>query len=106
MFVTHIRGNSMHLLIPDGSLCAFRSQIAAPYEGKIVLLEDYSKVGGNRYYVKRYRTSTQADPLKQGDRAWLHERIKLESINPDYRPLEVPSARKVNVIGEFVFVVE
>jgi hypothetical protein len=105
MFVTHITGRSMEPVIPDGALCAFRSRVSAPYEGKIVLMEDYSKVGGNRYSVKRYKASTQADPLKEGDPAWLHERITLESINPDYRPIEIPSTRKINVIGEFVFIV-
>ena len=105
MFVTHITGRSMEPLIPDGTLCAFRSRVSAPYEGKIVLVEDYSKVGGNRYSVKRYRASTQGDPVKEDDPAWLHERITLESINPEYRPMEIESERKVNVIGEFLFVV-
>jgi SOS-response transcriptional repressor LexA len=105
MFVTHIEGRSMEPTIPNGSLCAFRSNVSAPYEGKIFLMEDYSEVGGNRYAVKRYRTSINADPNKEGDLAWLHERITLESINPDYAPWEVTSARKVNVIGEFVFTI-
>ena len=105
MFVTHIKGRSMAPIIPDGSLCAFRSSVSAPYDGKIVLMEDYGKAGGNRYAVKRYRTSINADPNKEGDRAWLHERITLESINPDYPPWEVASAQKVNVIGEFVFTI-
>ena len=105
MFVTHIEGRSMIPTIPDGSLCAFRSNVSPPYDGKILLMEDYGEVGGNRYAVKRYRTSVNADPNKEGDRAWLHERITLESINPDYAPVEVASDAKVNVIGEFVFTV-
>jgi hypothetical protein len=105
MFVTHIEGRSMEPDIPDGSLCAFRSNVSAPYDGKIVLMEDYGEVGGNRYAVKRYRTSTKADPNKKGDHAWLHERITLESINPDYAHWEVASSEKVNVIGEFVFTI-
>jgi hypothetical protein len=105
MFVTHIRGRSMEPDIPNGSLCAFRSRVSLPYEGKTVLLEDYSKTGGNRYFVKRYHASKQTDPNKEGDPGWLHERITLESINPEYRPVEIPSARKVNVIGEFAFIV-
>jgi SOS-response transcriptional repressor LexA len=105
MFVTHVEGCSMAPIIPDGSLCAFRSSVSAPYDGKIVLMEDYGRAGGNRYAVKRYRTSMNADPNKEGDKAWLHERITLESINPDYAPWEVAAAQKVNVIGEFVFTV-
>ena len=105
MFVTHVEGCSMEPIIPDGSLCAFRSNVSAPYNGKVVLMEHYGEVGGNRYAVKRYRTSMNADPNKEGEQAWLHERITLESINPDYAPWEVASAQKVNVIGEFVFTV-
>lgn len=105
MFVTHITGRSMEPLIPDGSLCAFRSHVSRPWDGKIVLIEDYSKVGGNRYVVKCYRASKHADPMRESDPAWLHERVTLESINPAFRPLEIPSDRKINVIGEFTFVV-
>ena len=89
MFVTHITGRSMEPIIPNGSLCAFRSQVTGPWEGKTVLIEDYSKVGGNRYAVKRYHASGQ--------------RIILESINPAYRPIEIPAGRKINIIGEFAF---
>jgi len=103
MFVTHVKGDSMEPVIPDGSLCAFRSDVSEPYNGKIVLMEDYSEPGGNRYAIKRYLASGKADPNKKGDAAWLHERITLESINPDYAPMEIASAQKVNVIGEFVF---
>src|SRR6202021_2716967 len=35
MFVSHIKGNSMEPLIPDGSLCAFKSNVSEPYDGKI-----------------------------------------------------------------------
>jgi hypothetical protein len=106
MFVTHIEGRSMEPTIPDGSLCAFRSNVSAPYDGKILLMEDYGEVGGNRYAVKRYRTSSNDDPDKQSDQAWLHERITLESVNPDYTPWDIASAQTVNVIGEFAFVVQ
>jgi SOS-response transcriptional repressor LexA len=105
MFATHIKGDSMEPTIQDGSICAFRSDVCAPYNGKILLMEDYSETGGDRYAVKRYRTSSNADPNKKGDAAWLHERVTLESVNPDYPPTDIPSAAKVNVIGEFVFAI-
>jgi Peptidase S24-like len=103
MFVSHIKGTSMEPLIPDGSLCAFRSDVSEPYDGRILLMEDYGEIGGNRYSVKRYRVSKKADPTGKADPQWLHERFTLESLNPDFAPMEVASARKVNVIGEFVF---
>jgi hypothetical protein len=103
MFLTHIKGCSMEPTIPDDSLCAFRSDISAPFDGKVLLMEEYGEAGGSRYAVKRYRASKNPDPNTQGDQAWLHERITLESINSNYPPWDIASARKVDVIGEFVF---
>jgi len=105
-FVAHIKGRSMEPTIPDGSLCAFKSRVSKPYDGKVLLMEQFVATGGNRYTVKRYRPSQEADPHKKGDREWLHERITLEALNPDYPCLEIPSDEKVGVIGEFVFVVQ
>lgn len=93
----------MEPLIPDGSLCAFRSEVSKPYDGKILLLEDYEEAGGNRYSVKRYRVSKIDEPAGKEHRRWLHERFTLESLNASFAPIEIASDRKVNVIGEFVF---
>ena len=105
MFVSHIKGNSMEPLIPDGGLCAFKSNVSEPYDGKILLMEDYGEIGGNRYSVKRYRVSGNADPAGDATPGWLHQRFTLESLNTDFAPMEIASARKVHVIGEFVFTV-
>jgi SOS-response transcriptional repressor LexA len=106
MFVTHVEGRSMQPKIPDGSLCAFRSNVSAPYHGKVLLLERYGETGGNRYTVSQYRISKNIDSHKEGDREWLHERFTLEPLNPEFPPWDVASDEKVNVIGEFVFVVQ
>jgi phage repressor protein C with HTH and peptisase S24 domain len=103
MFVIHVKGISMEPNITDGSLCAFRGNVVAPYEDKVVLMEQYGEPGGSRYTVKLYHSSKNLDPHKEGDEAWLHERITLESTNPDFNSWDVASAVKVNVIGEFVF---
>jgi SOS-response transcriptional repressor LexA len=105
MFVIHVKGVSMEPNITDGSLCAFRGNVIAPYEGKVVLVEHYGEPGGNRYTVKLYHSSKNLDLHKEGDKAWLHERITLEPTNPDYKSWDVASAGKVNVIGEFLLVV-
>jgi phage repressor protein C with HTH and peptisase S24 domain len=105
MFVTHVKGHSMEPKIPDGSLCAFRSNIAGSYDGKVLLVEHYGETGGNRYTVKLYRSSKNLDPHRQGDDGWLHERITLQSLNPDYPSWDVASAGTVRVIGEFLFLV-
>jgi SOS-response transcriptional repressor LexA len=105
MFVTHVRGDSMEPEIPDGSLCVIASNLVGSPDGKVVLVEDYGGTGGNRYTIKRYRVSMNADPHTEGDAAWLHERFTLESLNPAYKSWDVASAGSVRVIGEFLFVV-
>jgi len=100
----------MEPLIPDGSLCVFRGELTGSRDlgssdGKVVLVEHYGEAGGNRYTVKRYCTSKNPDPNREGDAAWLHERITLESLNPDYKSFDVPSSATVLVLGEFLFVV-
>jgi hypothetical protein len=91
--------------IPDGCLCAFTKDVSTPYDGKVLLIEQYEEVGGNRFTVEQYRTSANIDPYIEGDGSWLHERITLTPLNPDYPPWDVASDRKIRVVGEFVFVV-
>jgi len=106
MFVTHVKGHSMEPRVPDGSLCAFRSDVPVPYNGKVLLLEKYGEDGGNRYTVSQYRTSKNVEPHREGDGAWLHEPFTLEPLNPEFPPWDVGSDEKVNVIGEFAFIVQ
>jgi hypothetical protein len=103
MFVIHIKGFSMEPDILDGSICAFTANVIAPYDGKTVLLEQYGEIGGNRYTVKLYHRSGNVDPQKVGDQTWLHERITLQSRNPNFDSWDIASDGKVNVIGEFLF---
>jgi len=105
MFVTHVRGYSMAPEIPDGSLCVINGRPVDSHDGKVVLVEQYGDGEGSRYTIKRYRISKNADPDKEGDAGWLHERMTLESDNPDYQSWDEASARKVRVLGEFLFVV-
>ena len=105
MYVTHIKGHSMEPTIPDGSLCAFRGTVSAPYEGKVVLIEDPDQTGGNRYTVQRYHTSKNTDRNTRPNGTWLHERVTLEPINRSCPSWDIASAHNIGVIGEFVFVV-
>jgi hypothetical protein len=103
MFVIHIKGFSMEPDILDGSICAFQANVAPPYDGKTVLLEQYGEAGGDRYTVKLYRKSKDVESPSVGDASWLHERITLESRNPDFDSWDVASDGKVHVVGEFLF---
>jgi hypothetical protein len=105
MFVTHVKGHSMEPTIPDASLCAFRSKVDGSWHGKVLLIEQYGESGGSRYTVKLCQLSKHSDPTRQGDEAWLHQRVTLQSINPNYESWDVASAAKIRPLGEFLFVV-
>jgi hypothetical protein len=105
MFVTHVKGHSMEPKIPDGSLCAFRSHIVGSFDGKVLLVEDYSESEGKRYSVKICRIASDSGDTERANEAWLHQRVTLESLDPAYKPWSVTSAAKVRPIGEFLFVV-
>lgn len=102
MFVAEIVGHSMEPLIPDGSLCVFRRGVAGSRGGRLVLVENLETAGTNRYTVKRYRSEKTA--TQEG---WKHERIRLESLNPDYPSWDLdPDEEKYRIIAEFVRVLD
>jgi len=105
MFVAHVYGHSMEPEIPNVCLCAFRSKIVGSEEGEVLLIEQCNESGGGSYTVKVVHVSKAVDPNEQGDSAWLHQRLTLESTNPDYKSWDVASAEKIRVLGEFLFVV-
>jgi phage repressor protein C with HTH and peptisase S24 domain len=105
MFVTHVKGHSMEPQIPEVSLCAFRSEIVGSMDGKVLLIEQYVESGGNRFTVKRCHVGKAVDPDEKADNMWLHERMILESTNPEYKPIDVFPDQKIRVLGEFLFVV-
>jgi len=103
MFVARVVGRSMEPLIADGSLCAFRANVAGSRQGKLVLVENLgeSDEGGERYTVKRYRSSKKV----ADDGSWEHERILMEPLNPEFEPWEITEDDRVRVLAEFIAVV-
>ncbi len=101
MFVARIAGHSMEPLIPDGSLCVFRRGVVGSRQGRLVLVE--RQTGKNdEYSVKRYRSKT----VKTGDE-WRHERIWVESINPEFEDWDLGSNEDgFRIIAEFVRVLD
>ena len=101
MFVARIAGRSMEPYIPDGALCVFRAGVTGSRQGRLVLVEHLDMTGNNRYTVKRYRSEKA-----QGE-TWRHERIRLESLNPDYPSWDLnEDPDKYRVLAEFVRVLE
>jgi phage repressor protein C with HTH and peptisase S24 domain len=103
MFVAQIAGHSMEPRIPDGSLCVFRHGVTGSREGRLVLVENLETSGNNRYAVKRYQSKKAASGPSDIDAGWRHERIRLESLNPDYPSWDLdPDEEKYRILAEFV----
>lgn len=102
MFVAEIVGHSMEPMIPDGSLCVFRSGVSGSRAGRLVLVENLETTGTNRYTVKRYKSEKTAS-----EQGWRHSRIRLESLNPDYPSWDLdPDEEKYRIVAEFVRVLD
>ena len=102
MFVAEIAGHSMQPLIPDGSLCVFRHGVAGSRQERLVLAESLDAIGNNKYAVKRYQSTKAAT-----EEGWRHERIRLESLNPEYPSWDLdPDEEKYRIVAEFVRVLD
>jgi SOS-response transcriptional repressor LexA len=102
MFVAQIAGHSMEPRIPDGSLCVFRRGVTGSRQGRLVLVEDLESGGNNRYAVKRYQSSKT-----ESEQGWRHERVHLESLNPEYPSWDLdPDEDKYRILAEFVRVLD
>lgn len=102
MFVARVRGRSMEPKIRDGSWCLFRKCPPGSREGKVVLVQ-FSGTSdaetGSRYTVKKYHSEKVAT-----EESWVHQRIQLLPLNPEYKLIEVEpgEAEQMIVVGEFV----
>jgi SOS-response transcriptional repressor LexA len=103
MFVARIAGRSMEPKIPDGSLCVFRFGVAGSRQGRLVLVEQTGGGANDRYTVKRYRSEKRPS----GDGSWSHERIRLESLNPEFPSWDLdPEQDRYRIVAEFVAVLD
>ena len=103
MFAARIAGRSMEPEIPDGSLCVFRHGVTGSRQGRLVLVEQSGGGANDRYTVKRYRSVKKQTP----EGAWSHERITLESLNPEFQSWDLePSEDRFRIVAEFVRVLD
>lgn len=99
MFVAQIAGHSMEPVIPDGGLCVFRAGVTGSRVGRLVLAEHRD---ANAFAVKRYKSEKVST-----EEGWRHERIRLESLNPDYPSWDLdPDEEKYRILAEFVRVLD
>lgn len=107
MFVAHVVGRSMEPLIPDDSLCVFRSGVTGTRQGKYLLIEKFDENDfAGRYTVKRYtsqKRQKRGESEEEAEAAWEHTSIRLEPLNRDFEAFEL-SPDRFRVIAEFVAV--
>lgn len=103
MFVAKVVGQSMEPLIPNNSYCIFKLDVVGSRQGKIVLvqhrnIEDVDT--GGSYAIKKY----QSEKREEKDGTWHHEKIILEPLNNDYKPIVLSnvSEDEFKVIAEFI----
>jgi SOS-response transcriptional repressor LexA len=99
MFAAKIAGRSMEPVIPDGSLCVFRSGVSGSRQGRLVLVEALGRGGNDRYTIKRYHSQKAELP----DGSWTHERIRLEPLNAEFEAWDLdPDEDRYRIIAEYV----
>ncbi|MDP8980762.1 MAG: S24 family peptidase [Acidobacteriota bacterium] len=103
LFVAHIEGTSMEPLIPNHSLCVFRSGVVAgSRQGRLVLVQSLDPAG-DAFAIKRY----SSEKTVAGDGVWRHTGVRLESLNPDGPTWNLdPEEEKYRIMAEFVRVLD
>ena len=102
MFAAQVVGRSMEPLIPDGSLCLFRTPVTGSRQGRRLLIEQFGETDfAARYTVKKYSSVKR----ETGDGDWEHERIRLEPMNREFVAFDL-GPEQFRVIAEFVEVLE
>jgi hypothetical protein len=98
MFAARARGGSMEPPISNGAWCLFHLKNGGTRQDRIVLVEDQSKPGIERYTLKRYHSRIVDFP----DGSWSHEEILLFPLNRSYSPIRLQADGIYRVCGWFV----
>lgn len=108
MFACKVVGESMNMVIPNGSACLFRFDPGGSRNGKIVLVERSDVIdedSGSHYTVKEYESFKSED-----ESGWHHKKIMLKPLSYDkaFEVLEITEDQSscFRVVGEFLRVLE
>lgn len=103
-FVCQVIGESMNIIIPNGSWCLFKKYPAGTRNGKIVLVHHGSLQDadlGKGLTIKRYESQKVVS-----EEGWIHSSIilKPESNNPEFKNiiLKDDELSDLQVVGEFI----
>src|SRR5260370_15079539 len=105
MFAARVVGRSMEPLIPDGSLCLFRSGVVGSRQNKRLLVQTIGATDSSAEVTVKKYTSTKSAHEGQ----WGHDSITLKPLNPEFQAMEFSAAdehQQFRVIAEFVQVLE
>ncbi len=100
LYAVHVTGHSMEPEIPDGSIAIFRALPAGSRQNRRVLVwRRGASAEGGEFTVKVYESDKTV--IEDG---WLHTRIRLKPLNPEYPVLELDDDSEYRVLGELVTV--
>jgi DUF2075 family protein len=106
-FAARVHGRSMEPLIPDGSLCLFRFDVAGSRGGRVVLVQHHAISDpdlGGCYTVKKYRSLKIQEADAGADAIWSHAAIQLLPLNGEFPTIWInpDQVAELRVIAEFV----
>lgn len=103
-FACKVQGESMNRIIPNGSICLFRTERGGSRNGKIVLVEHTDLIdqdSGCHYTVKEYESVKSED-----NNGWSHQKIMLKprSYDKSFQSIVLPDddLNGYKVVGEFL----
>ena len=98
MFAVRSWGSSMEPKVRDRMWCLFHLDVVGTRQDRIVLVEDQSSIGLNRYTLKKYFSRKIDFP----DGTWAHEEIVLLPLNRSYGRIPLLADGSYQVLGWFV----
>ena len=98
MFAVRARGDSMEPKIRNRMWCLLHPDVVGTRQHRIVLVEDQSKNGIDRYTLKKYLSHKVYSP----DGTWKHEEIWLLPLNPGYSRIRLEDDGVYRICGWFV----
>jgi phage repressor protein C with HTH and peptisase S24 domain len=106
MFACRVVGRSMEPLIPDGSLCLFRSSVVGSRQNKRLLIQRMGVTDSSAEFTVKKYTSKK---VSSGEDEWRHISITMKPLNPEFEAMVFgpeDEHRQFRVIAEFVQVLE
>ena len=97
----------MEPLIPDGSLCLFRVDVAGSRGGRILLVQHHAisdpELGGS-YTVKKYRSLKVQEADATDDASWTHTAIQLVPLNEEFQTIWInpDQVEDLRIVAEFI----